>query len=100
MKAFTSTLLPLAFLASTCLYTQSQTGAPPDWENPHVFGINKEPARATFTPLPDEAAALRDGHHSPWTQSLDGAWKFHWVKQPDLRPVDFYKPDFDVSSWK
>jgi beta-galactosidase len=100
MKAFTSTLLPLAFLASTCLYTQSQTGAPPDWENPHVFGINKEPARATFTPFPDEAATLRDGHHSPWTQSLDGAWKFHWVKQPDLRPVDFYKPDFDVSSWK
>ena len=29
-----------------------------------------------------------------------GLWKFHWVKSPDLRPADFYKPEFDVSSWK
>jgi beta-galactosidase len=33
-------------------------------------------------------------------ESLDGTWKFHWVKSPDVRPVDFYKSDFDVSSWK
>jgi len=100
MKAFTSSLLPLALLASACLYGQTQTAAALDWENPHVFGINKEPARATFTPFPDESTALRDTRNSPWVQSLNGTWKFHWVKQPDLRPVDFYKPDFDVSSWK
>ena len=100
MKAFTSALLPLAFFASTCLFAQSQDAAPPDWENPHVYGVNKEPARATFTPFPDETTALRKDHDSPWVQSLNGVWKFHWVKQPDLRPVDFYKPDFDVSSWK
>jgi len=99
MKAFSSLLLPVALLAST-LQAQSQAPAPPDWENPHVFGINKEPARATFTPFPDESAALRKDQESSWVQSLNGAWKFHWVKQPDLRPVDFYKPDFDVSSWK
>ena len=29
-----------------------------------------------------------------------GTWKFSWVKSPDLRPIDFYKPEFDVSSWK
>ena len=98
MKAFSSLLLPIALLGST-LPAQPQTPAPPDWENPHVFGINKEPARATFTPFPDEET-LRNSHDSPWVQSLNGAWRFHWVKQPDLRPVDFYKPDFDVSSWK
>jgi beta-galactosidase len=100
MKAFTASLLPLTFLASTCLSVQSQATAPPDWENPHVYGINKEPARATFTPFPDESAALHDTRDSQWVQSLNGSWKFHWVKQPDLRPADFYKPDFDVSAWK
>ena len=47
-----------------------------------MFGINKEPARATFTPFPDESSALRRPQF-PWVQSLDGSWKFHWVKQPD-----------------
>ena len=32
--------------------------------------------------------------------SLDGAWKFHWVKQPDERPQGFFQPTFDVSGWK
>ena len=32
--------------------------------------------------------------------SLDGAWKFNWVKRPEERPVDFFKPEFDVSGWK
>lgn len=27
-------------------------------------------------------------------------WKFNWVGNPSQRPVDFYKPDFDVSGWK
>lgn len=79
---------------------QSTSTTAPDWENPHVFGINKEPARAYYTPYADEASAMRKGEASPMVQSLNGAWKFHWVKQPDLRPVDFYKPDFDVSGWK
>src|SRR3569833_716304 len=100
MKAFTSSLLPIAFLASTSLYAQSSTATPPEWENPHVYGVNKEPAHATFTPFPDGSTSLHEGTSSPWVQSLNGSWKFHWVKQPDQRPVDFFKPDFDVSSKK
>lgn len=43
----------------------------------------------------------------PWIRNqssryllLNGDWKFHWVKQPSERPVDFYKPGYDVSAWK
>ena len=82
------------------LPAQDARSTAPDWENPHVFGINKEPGRATYTPFPDEASALGENHASSFIQSLNGTWKFHWVKRPELRPVDFYKPDFDVSSWK
>jgi beta-galactosidase len=64
-----------------------------------VFGINKEPARASYTPYADEKAALGE-EPSSLTESLNGAWKFNWVKRPELRPVDFYKPEYDVSGWK
>ncbi|MDD5148876.1 MAG: glycoside hydrolase family 2 TIM barrel-domain containing protein, partial [Flavobacterium sp.] len=35
----------------------------------------------------------------PYYQSLNGSWKFNWVKSPDMRPVDFYKTDFNVNYW-
>jgi len=71
----------------------------PDWENPHVIGRNREPAHATITPYPDRDSALK-GSGSPFAMSLNGAWKFNWVKTPSERPQDFYKPGSDVSAWK
>jgi beta-galactosidase len=81
---------------------QTASAETPDWENPRVFGINKEPAHATFTPFLDDSAALKGGASLPSTlvQSLNGMWKFNWVKSPELRPADFYKPSYDGSSWK
>ena len=94
------------FLLFTCLLAlaprlTAQPTAPSgqDWENPHVFGIGKEPPRAHYTPYPAEAAALSK-QPSSLVESLNGNWKFHWVKSPELRPVDFYKLDYDVSAWK
>jgi beta-galactosidase len=100
MKIILSLLLLCAFGTLTNAIAEDAKTTAPDWENPHVFGINKEPGRATFTPFPDEAAALSENGTSALAQSLNGAWKFNWVKSPELRPVDFYKPDFDVSAWK
>jgi beta-galactosidase len=73
--------------------------AMPEWQNPRVFGVNKEAPHATFTPYADAASALNGGA-STFEQSLNGQWKFHWVKRPEERPVDFYKPEYDVSGWK
>lgn len=100
MKRICSLLLPCAFLLGTALVGQAEGSALPDWENPHVFGIGKEPGRASLIPFPNESSAVREDQPSPWTHSLDGMWKFHWVKSPELRPADFYKPGFDVSGWK
>jgi beta-galactosidase len=74
---------------------------PPEIENEQMLGINKEPAHATLMPyasMPEALAARR--HASSLCRSLNGSWKFHWVPRPEERPVDFYKPDFDVSAWK
>jgi beta-galactosidase len=71
-----------------------------EWENPHMNAVNKEPARATFMGYQTEAGAFEDDYSkSPWYLSLNGTWKFNWVDQPEKRPVDFYKTDFDVTGW-
>jgi beta-galactosidase len=100
MKVTFLYLVVSAFGVHSMLAAQNAGPSARDWENPHVYGIGKEPGRATYTPFPDEASALDEHRASTFIQSLDGMWKFHWVKRPELRPVDFYKPEFDVSSWK
>jgi len=73
----------------------------PDWENPDVIGINKEPAHCTLIPYGDARAALGCNREaSPFYKSLNGEWKFNWVRKPADRPMDFYKAGYDVSGWK
>jgi beta-galactosidase len=63
--------------------------------------VNKEPAHATLMPYASLKEALAaNRHNSSFCQSLNGTWKFNWVPHPAQRPVDFYKPDFDVRNWK
>jgi len=72
----------------------------PDWENPEVVGINKEPGHCTLIPYRDIRTAIKaDRKASPFYKSLNDNWKFHWVRKPADRPVDFYKSEYDVSHW-
>ena len=99
-------LASLICAGSVCAFAQA-----PDWENEAVIGMNKEAPRATGVSYPtlDRAVqayamkrpedALRKWTDSPCYQTLNGDWKFHWSKEPDERPVDFYKSDYDVSGW-
>ncbi len=71
-----------------------------DWENPDITGINKMNAHATLIPYKTKGAALKDEiKNSVYYHSLNGTWKFHWSENPGLRPKDFYKPGYNVSSW-
>ena len=73
----------------------------PDWENPKMFNQNKEEPHATFIPYPNERKALKLRFvDSPYYHSLNGMWKFKWIKKPADVPKGFYKDDFDVSDWK
>ncbi|MCQ2145044.1 MAG: DUF4981 domain-containing protein [Bacteroidales bacterium] len=63
-----------------------------DWEDPHVIGINKEPYHATLD-LPTQIAGRSD------VMSLDGTWKFHWAKDPQSRPENFYELGYDCKGW-
>ena len=89
----------------SALYNNSDSvvGAPvpPEIENPELLGINKEAAHATLMVYGNQAEALKANRHaSSFCKSLNGMWKFNWVAWPQQRPVDFYKPTFNVSAWK
>ena len=62
-----------------------------DWEDNHVLQINREPARAYFIPFAESQGDRM--------LSLNGAWSFRWTKTPDERIKDFYRTDYDASSW-
>lgn len=91
---FAGAALAAALLISAAAFCAE----PPDWENPAVNELNREPMHATLLPYPDEVSAL-SGAPTPYATLLNGMWKFHWVKRPDERPVDFFKTDFDDSAW-
>ena len=72
-----------------------------DWENPLLFSRGTEPPHATLMPYASlERAVSGDRFASDYFLSLNGRWKFHWVPKPADRPVDFFKPAYDVSAWK
>ncbi|MCW1921487.1 discoidin domain-containing protein [Luteolibacter arcticus] len=89
-----SILLALPLFART-----APTGE--EWQEPQNLSLGKEKPRATFMSFPDAGSAKAVAREkSPWFLSLDGPWKFHWVGNPSQRPVEFHKPEFDVSGWK
>ena len=63
-----------------------------DWENQAVLGINKLPYHATLQ-LPSKQKECKE------IVSLDGQWLFHWSRNPEERPADFYREDYDNSNW-
>jgi beta-galactosidase len=72
-----------------------------EWQDPSVYQINRLPARASFMVYSGKADAIADDFtKSPFFLSLNGMWKFNWVRKPSERPADFYKINYDVSNWK
>ena len=72
----------------------------PNWENPRVFGIHKEPPRAYGFSYPTaNLAQTLDPAQSPWVRSLEGTWKFNFVPRIADRPQTFFDPMVDVSDW-
>jgi len=86
--------------AFSVTYAQEKTVVN-DWENPAVFQINREPARAAFLPYADASSAIADDYaRSPWFLNLNGTWKFAWSPTPAERPMDFFKTDYNIANWK
>lgn len=71
-----------------------------EWQSPENLSLNKEYPRAYFFSFNNEKQATQVlPEYSPYWQSLNGQWRFHWCKTPNQRPKDFYKTDYDTSKW-
>ena len=71
-----------------------------EWQSPDSLAYNKEQPHAWFFSFRTvEEARKVLPEYSPYWKSLDGKWKFHWASNPDERPKDFYRTDYDVSQW-
>ena len=91
------TLIVLFSYLNTNLYGQESQN---DWENSEIFGINKEETHNTSIPFATiEQAKEANWETSPYYKSLNGDWKFNWVPKPADRPIDFYKPEYNISTW-
>lgn len=84
-----------------------KTSSNNDWENQHIFAINKEDGHATFIPFANlEEMKADPAYRRPWERThssryllLNGNWKFNWAKQPEDRSKNFYRTNYDVSEW-
>jgi len=93
-------VLVISLMISSCTKNPAPVDAAYDWEDPAVLRHNKEPAHSHQVSYPDIPTALKnDPSQSSFYQSLNGIWKFNYVKKPADRPADFYRDDYDVSSW-
>lgn len=107
MKRISFFILLIALSFSACKKFSKYEGVPftekepRDWENPAVFNINREDPNASLISFADESSALEGiKDNSPNYKTLDGIWKFFWVKSPNQRPFWFFKDDYDTRDWK
>lgn len=71
----------------------------PEWQNPELFEINRQPARCTSLSFPS-SKTIQKGLETPNQIYLDGEWDFHWVAKPADRPEGFHTPEFVTEGWK
>lgn len=81
-------------------YQQQEAPTGWEWQSPDSVAVNKQQPHAWFFSFRniEEARKVLPENSSYW-KSLDGMWKFHWAPNPEERPKDFFRTDYDVSKW-
>ncbi|MBP5339025.1 MAG: DUF4981 domain-containing protein [Prevotella sp.] len=89
--------LPLALLAPGAAMAAD---VKPVWQNTVVNQQNREPRRAHFFAFEDaDKAKAGDKTKSSRYLSMEGKWRFNFVKDHNLAPKDFFSLKFDDSKW-
>ena len=86
------------YLLLVCTTLSSQTFN--EWKDPVVNEVNRSPMHTSYFAYQDEHSALKGCKEASQNfMSLNGIWKFLWVKDADKRPMNFYKISYDDKSW-
>ncbi len=71
-----------------------------EWQDPEVNGVNRAPMHTNyFAYATTEEASVGCKQSSVNYMTLNGFWKFNWVRNADDRPLNFYKTTFNDGGW-
>lgn len=88
-------MVGLFTVAALTSYAQSN-----EWQNPQVNAVNRAAMHTNYFAYENsELAKLGDKQNSTNYMSLNGTWKFNWVRHADQRPTDFWKSSFNDKGW-
>lgn len=71
-----------------------------EWRDAQVNAVNRAPMHSNYFAF-ENADAAKKGikENSANYMTLNGTWKFNWVKDADARPMDFWKTTFNDKGW-
>ena len=92
--------LLLSVACMTAIGAQAAKNHEPAWKDPLVNQVNREPRRANFFAFENaDKAKANDKTKSGRFLSMEGKWRFNFVKDHNLAPKDFFSLKFDDSKW-
>lgn len=88
-------------LAMLSISSGAQAQSESRWQNVNINQQNREPRRANFFAFENlEKAQSFDKKKSANYLSMEGMWKFNFVKDHNKRPANFFALKYDDSQWK
>ena len=97
LKNMRKLLLSIACLAAFQSFAADKT---PVWRDPNVNQVNREQRHAYFFAFESEELAKQgDKTKSSRYLSMEGMWKFNFVKNHQDAPKDFFGLKYDDSKW-
>lgn len=98
IRTIANVSLCLAMLSiSSSVAAQSESR----WQNVNINQQNREPRRASFFAYENlDKAQNFDKKKSANYLSMEGMWKFNFVKDHNKRPANFFAVKYDDSQWK
>ena len=83
--------------AATTLTAGAQSN---EWQDAGVNAVNRMPMHGSwFAYESPEAAQAGDKTLSERFVTLNGNWKFNWVRNADQRPTDFFRVGYNDKGW-
>ena len=90
----------LSAMIAAALTALTITGQTPMWNDPGKNADNRMDNVADFFAYESQALAQQgQKQQSKRFLSIEGNWKFHWVKNANERPEGFYAESYDDSAW-
>ncbi|MBQ8948729.1 MAG: DUF4981 domain-containing protein [Prevotella sp.] len=89
----------LLFGVVSLLWVTASAQKLPVWQDPQVNQVNREARSAHFFAFENVEKAKGDKTQSARYLSMEGLWKFHFVKDHQDAPAGFFSLKYDDSQW-